>query len=283
MTRRCVALLAAALILQPAWALKSRKRARRQVRTPAPVMTVVAGPDIEQKVFEESDRAEDILCDLRRENALDSPFLVSAVYYHDGLFDRFRLDRPDADPGNRIVAYIDRLLTPERKRSYIDLLRQMSPGASKTFALPARYSEPAGRRGRRRWRQRNHKNAVDIFVPEGSPVYSACAGIVLLAESGWDPDEPLSTSSRRGGNAVIVFDGASRFYRYCHLDQVAVKPGAIVETGGQIGSVGHTGFNASRPGHGGHLHFEINEYDGRTVRALDDKQLRAWLHKVAAR
>ena len=248
-------------------------------------MVVIPGPDIEERVFTECDRAEDILSDLSRDNALASPYLVSAVYYHDGLLERVRVDRPDADPASRIIAYIDRLLTPERKCSYIDLLRRISTGAGlpPRYALPVPYSEPTTRRGRRRWRQRTHQNAVDIFVPEGSPVYSASSGVVVLAESGWDPDVPLSTSSRRGGNAVIVFDGAQRFYRYCHLDQVLVRPGALVEAGGQIGSVGHTGFNASRPGHGGHLHFEINEYDGRTVRALDDKQLRAWLRKTAAR
>ena len=114
------------------------------------------------------------------------------------------------------------------------------------------------------------------------PVYSASAGIVVLAEGNWKPDQPFSTSSIRGGNSVIVFDPAeNRFYRYCHLEKVLVIARTPVEAGQQIGAVGHTGFNASRPGHGGHLHFEINQYEDGTVHALTDKQLRAWLTNVS--
>ena len=105
-------------------------------------------------------------------------------------------------------------------------------------------------------------------MKEGSPVYCGGRGPVVLAEGDWNADQPFSTRSIRGGNAVIVFDPReNRFYRYCHLEKVLVQPGALVEAGRQIGIVGHTGFNASRPGHGGHLHFEINQYEGGTVTA----------------
>ena len=57
--------------------------------------------------------------------------------------------------------------------------------------------------------------------------------------------------------------------------------------GDAIGQVGHTGINASRPGHGHHLHFEANEFvDGRT-RTIDYDRLRtmllAWRTPPAAR
>lgn len=279
--KNVVLVTAALLLLQPAWAVRPRKKARHRP-APAPVLAVTPGRDIETEVIAEVARAENILNELTPDNALDSPYLISAVYYHDGIFDRFAHDRAEADPADRVVAHITRLLTPERKRAYVDMLRAIARShpsdAPHRFALPVSWTDPRSKRGRRRWRAQTHKNAIDLFAPEGSPVYAAAAGLVVLAEGNWEPDQPFSTSSMRGGNAVIVFDRAeNRFYRYCHLEKVLVQTGAAVEAGRQIGVVGHTGFNASRPGHGGHLHFEINEYDGGIVRAFTDKQLRAWL------
>jgi murein DD-endopeptidase MepM/ murein hydrolase activator NlpD len=62
---------------------------------------------------------------------------------------------------------------------------------------------------------------------------------------------------------------------------VDVAAGTTVEAGQQIGTVGHTGFNASRKGHGRHLHFEVNEFDGNSIRALDKHQLEALLRGIA--
>ncbi len=87
-------------------------------------------------------------------------------------------------------------------------------------------------------------------------------GLVVLAESGWTVDNELSTSSGRGGNTVIVFNlNDESFYRYAHMQEIKVSAGNIVGNGEEIGVVGHSGTNASKPGHGAHLHFEINRYD----------------------
>lgn len=108
--------------------------------------------------------------------------------------------------------------------------------------------------------------AVDLFTNEGPPVPSAARGVVVIADKHWAPGEPFSTTSQKGGNSVIVFDrDGDRFLRYAHLDQVFVAAGGTVRAGEQIGSVGHTGLNASRPKHGRHLHFEVNEcHEGKT-------------------
>lgn len=281
MSRRVLEAFAAALLLvEPAGAVRPRKKIRRP--TPAPVVSVMPGRDVEARVAAEVARAEEILNELTPRNALDSAYLVSAIYYHDGIFDRFSKDRAEADPADRVVAHITALLTPERKQAYIGLLRTMAQtqvwDAAPRFALPVSWSDPQSKRGRRRWHPPNHKNAIDVFVREGSPVVAAGGGLVVLAEGNWMADEPFSTSSLRGGNAVIIFDPREkRFYRYCHLEKVLVEAGAVVETGRQIGTVGHTGFNASRPGHGGHLHFEINGVEGGAVRSFTDRQLREWL------
>ena len=88
------------------------------------------------------------------------------------------------------------------------------------------------------------------------------------------PGEPFSTTSQKGGNSVIVFDpDADRFLRYAHLEDVSVYAGDLVGAGDRIGTVGHTGLNASRPKHGRHLHFEINEFKAGHVRPLRAAEL----------
>ena len=49
-----------------------------------------------------------------------------------------------------------------------------------------------------------------------------------------------------------------------------------ITAGVKIGTVGHSGTNASKPGHGEHLHFEINKYDQRSkiVRPLLEDELK---------
>jgi murein DD-endopeptidase MepM/ murein hydrolase activator NlpD len=103
---------------------------------------------------------------------------------------------------------------------------------------------------------------------------------VVLADHDWRSDDLFSTTSRKGGNAVILFDpDHDRFYRYCHLSAVEVHPGDIVAAGQDIGRVGHSGLNASMPGHGRHLHFEMNSYRDGHVSASDSRQLRALLRQ----
>ncbi len=92
----------------------------------------------------------------------------------------------------------------------------------------------------------------------------------------------MSSTSDRGGNAVIVFDAtADRFYRYCHLSAVTVEAGGLVAPGQTLGLVGHTGRNAAKPGHGRHLHFEANEYRYGVMRALEATELKSLLRSYS--
>lgn len=254
---------------------KRKTHRRKRTRHPLPSDRVVPSEIIEQAVAEQLSRGRRILENLGEENLFESPYVVSAVYYHDGFLENFPSGREDADPGRRILAGLIQLLDTEHKTLYIDCLRRLWTGAGFTSRAAALVAPVAdGTPGHRR-RRSTHKHALDLFAPEGSAVRTATDGIVVLAEGGWSADDPLSTSSRRGGNAVIIFDPwQERFYRYCHLESVAVAAGQQVQAGAVIGAVGHTGLNASVPGHGRHLHFEINQYDGSSVRALDAKRLR---------
>lgn len=239
--------------------------------------------EIEARVRQEIRRAGDTLNNLDADRLFDSPYVASAIYYHKDFLSSYPAEKEDADPARRIIATVARQITPPMKAKYLSILHeryaaQVAQSSESRLCLPVLWEPPTKRRRRRR---PTHPRAIDLFAPEGSVVRAASRGVVILAESGWSMDDPFSTSSRLGGNSVIVVDPtASHMYRYCHLDSLLVSAGEVVQTGQKIGTVGHSGINASRPRHGGHLHFEVNEYDDGEVRSLDKKQLLALLTRV---
>jgi murein DD-endopeptidase MepM/ murein hydrolase activator NlpD len=234
-------------------------------------------PEIEAQVTDEVAKARRILDDLNTDNLFASPYLVSAIYYHDGFLSGFPVDRSSADPERRIIGQIGNMLSPEVKARFMRLLHevwaQSDPTGPERSAEPVAYSASGGGR-------LSHRYAIDLFAPEGAAVYAVSRGMVVLADRDWDPASLFSTTSRKGGNAVIVFDpDHDRFYRYCHMSTVEVSAGELVAAGQVVGSVGHSGLNASQPGHGRHLHFETNEYLEGRMRAIDYRGLRAMLRQ----
>jgi murein DD-endopeptidase MepM/ murein hydrolase activator NlpD len=283
--RRFLAVLGTALLLLvPLTAARSKKRSRRT--PPRRELKVSPSEAIEARVQREIEKAEGVLGHLDAATILDSPYVISGVYYHDGFLSRYPVDKQDGDPARRIISQVTRLLTAQRKDRIVLVLHELceareSPPGRPLFIQPVPVVVPTARRSRRF--RRTHQYAVDLFGREGSPVHAATAGVVLLAENGWNEADPFSTSSHAGGNTVIMFDPASnRFLRYCHMAAVTVIPGALLEAGQEIGVIGHSGLNASRYGHGGHVHFEVNEYAGGEMRPLDYREIWALLRKAAA-
>jgi murein DD-endopeptidase MepM/ murein hydrolase activator NlpD len=249
---------------------------RRPARHPVS-LDVQPAPEIEAQVTGEVAKSRSILEDLNPDNLLASPYLVSAIYYHDGFLNDFPVDRSSAAPERRIIGQISNLVTAECRARFMQLLHEMwaqpNPPGPEPPSQPVAYSKIGGG-------TRTHRYAIDLFAPEGAPVYAVSRGIVVLADGDWDPANLFSTSSRKGGNAVIVFDpDHNRFYRYCHLSAVQVSAGEVVTANQVVGSVGHTGLNASQPGHGRHLHFETNEYVAGRVRAVDYRRLRTMIRQ----
>ena len=248
---------------------------RRPVSRPVS-QDVTPSPEIETQITEAVSQARRILEDLTTENILSSPHLVSAIYYHDGFLTDYSVDRASADPERRIIGQISNMLSADRKAQFVQLLHQLwaqsDPAGPQRSAEPVVYSAVGG--------SRTHRYAVDLFAREGSAVRAVSRGIVILADRDWDPVNLFSTTSRKGGNAVIVFDpDHDRFYRYCHMSTVEVASGKLVAAGEIVGSVGHSGLNASQPGHGQHLHFETNQYLEGRVRAIEYSQLRSLLRQ----
>ncbi|MCB0117840.1 MAG: peptidoglycan DD-metalloendopeptidase family protein [Anaerolineales bacterium] len=84
---------------------------------------------------------------------------------------------------------------------------------------------------------------IDITAPEGSSVYAAGAGVVTMAQGGWNYGY---------GNVVQIDHGNGYVTVYAHLSTILVSQCQTVGQGTVIGLSGNTGNSF-----GAHLHFEI--------------------------
>jgi peptidoglycan LD-endopeptidase LytH len=85
---------------------------------------------------------------------------------------------------------------------------------------------------------------IDIMAPRGTPVVAVTDGTITQVAT-----NPI------GGRVIWLSDSSSGLsYYYAHLDEHLIHPGAFVQAGDTIGTVGNTG-NASRAAP--HLHFGI--------------------------
>ncbi len=93
--------------------------------------------------------------------------------------------------------------------------------------------------------------AVDIFVPEGTSVVAAKAGLVLeVSDRGCDSINQFPTVYIRGEDGLV--------YLYSHLmpNSITVKPKTFVATGDPIGRVGSDKCAQGAPSH---LHFDVSQ------------------------
>jgi murein DD-endopeptidase MepM/ murein hydrolase activator NlpD len=116
----------------------------------------------------------------------------------------------------------------------------------------ARLTSPFGWRNDPITGVRRHHAAVDLAAPVGTPVRAAMEGRVSALG--------FNTTY---GNFVIISHPGNYQSLYAHLHAVSVRRGDQVRQGGQIGTVGNTGYST-----GPHLHFAIYR-NGRAVNPLD--------------
>jgi len=103
-------------------------------------------------------------------------------------------------------------------------------------------------------RAAHSRHAIDLAVPEGTPVLAARAGVVVFLEgryfeSGLDLDKYLQRANQV---RILHDDGSMASYAHLFPASIAVEPGQRVEAGQRIGLSGNTGYSS-----GPHLHFVV--------------------------
>lgn len=118
------------------------------------------------------------------------------------------------------------------------------------------YGLPVADAGRAGWGD-THSGypATDIFVGCGATLVSPVHGTVLEVRRVDSYDPSVDNPATRGGRSVSIlgFDGV-RYY-LAHFDEVVadLEPGAVVELGEVLGTMGDTGRTSAC-----HLHFSIS-------------------------
>lgn len=99
-------------------------------------------------------------------------------------------------------------------------------------------------------------HAVDIAMPEGTPVLAVMAGQVMEAEDGYHSGGTRSDRYIERANRVRLLhaDGSMSVYAHLAPGSIEVRPGARVPAGAVIGRSGNTGFSS-----GPHLHFVLQQ------------------------
>jgi len=85
-------------------------------------------------------------------------------------------------------------------------------------------------------------SGVDFIAPQGDPVFASAGGVVA----------DVVKSKKGQGNTVVIEHSGGYQTRYCHLLEIVVRRGQVVERGRKIGTVGMSGA-AFAP----HLHYEV--------------------------
>lgn len=101
-----------------------------------------------------------------------------------------------------------------------------------------------------------HRHALDLSAPEGTPVLAARGGVVMQVVSGAAAAQRGADGTRdaAGGNAVRILhaDGSMALYGHLADAGLQVRPGQRVRRGEPIARVGDTGYST-----GPHLHFAV--------------------------
>jgi hypothetical protein len=95
--------------------------------------------------------------------------------------------------------------------------------------------------------------AVDIALPEQTPVYAARAGrVVNVAHNSFRGGITPAMAEEANFVEIVHDDDTVAMYAHLHWDSIRVHPGQAVQRGEYIADSGNTGFSS-----GPHLHFAV--------------------------
>jgi len=105
------------------------------------------------------------------------------------------------------------------------------------------------------------KYAVDIALPDGTPVYAARDGLVInVRHDAFRGGASAAMMDQANMVEVLHDDGTIALYGHLHWDSIRVHIGQQVSRGESLGNSGSTGFST-----GPHLHFVVVRNAGSTA------------------
>jgi len=106
--------------------------------------------------------------------------------------------------------------------------------------------------------------AIDIAMPEGSPVHAVRDGVVMDVEEDFNAGGTDEKYADKANHVRVLHDdGTMALYAHLQLASVIVRPGARVRAGQLLARSGNTGFSS-----GPHLHFAIQQNIGMKLVSL---------------
>jgi murein DD-endopeptidase MepM/ murein hydrolase activator NlpD len=107
--------------------------------------------------------------------------------------------------------------------------------------------------------------AIDIAMPEGTPVLAARGGVVMDMEDDFHGSGKQEERYMNRANFVRILhdDGSMAVYAHLQSNSARIYPGARIPTGTWIANSGNTGFSS-----GPHLHFAVQFNAGMSLESL---------------
>jgi len=179
-------------------------------------------------------------------------------------------------PGQSERALVTLSPDDERQGFSYRLSYQLVPGPPKQalpddldfyppFALGERFPISQGIDDARTHTDAGSRYAVDIVMPEGTPVLAARGGMVMEVEEDFHETGRQEQRFLPRANYVRILHADGSMAQYAHLqpNSAQVRPGQQVEAGRWIGNSGNTGYSS-----GPHLHFVVQLNVGMALESL---------------
>jgi hypothetical protein len=133
------------------------------------------------------------------------------------------------------------------------------------FARGQSYLISQGFNGTYRHHTPDSQYAIDIIMPEGTPIHAARGGVVMDVQRDFNTvgTDREKYSHRANVIRILHDDGTTGVYAHLKFESNRVSPGMVVSEGHVIAESGNTGFS-SRP----HLHFVIHKSAGMQMTSV---------------